>query len=56
MAWAKAQKLALPYVSWISAPLYLVDDGDTLDKIDRPRLSSQAETITEIIKNFMVEK
>lgn len=44
----------IPYVSWISAPLYLLDSEDTLDKIDTDRLVPFTETVTEIVKNFMV--
>lgn len=51
---AREQRRTLPYISWISAPCYLVDEYDTLDKIERERLQSAAQTVTETIKNLMM--
>ena len=42
-----------PVVSWISCPYYLLDSEDTLDKVDKKELGPLAETITELVKNFM---
>jgi len=44
----------LPYASWICAPRYLLDEGDSLDKVDRERLVPLAQTVTEMVRNFMV--
>jgi len=43
-----------PVVSWISCPYYLLDSEDTLDKVDKKELKPLAETVTEIVKNFMI--
>ncbi len=43
-----------PVLSWISCPYYLLDSEDTLDKVDKNELKPLAETVTEIVKNFMV--
>ncbi|QSJ15504.1 M28 family peptidase [Nostoc sp. UHCC 0702] len=48
------RKGGVRYISWISAPCYLVDEEDTLDKIDQSRLQSLALTVNEMIKNLMV--
>lgn len=44
----------VPVVSWIGCPYYLLDEHDTLDKVDRDALGPIAETATEIVKTFMV--
>jgi hypothetical protein len=44
----------VPFISWISDPYYLLDDDDTLDKIDQNNLVPVAESVTEIVKNLMV--
>ncbi len=46
----------VPVVSWIGCPYYLLDQHDTLNKIDKNELVSVAETVTELVKNFMVLK
>ncbi len=43
----------VPVISWIGCPYYLLDDHDTLDKIEKGELKSIAETATEIVKVFM---
>ncbi|MFA5788116.1 MAG: hypothetical protein WDA71_14230, partial [Actinomycetota bacterium] len=43
----------VPYISWISGPPYLLNDGDTLDKIDRANLVPVAETVAEIVRNCL---
>ncbi len=43
----------LPVVSWIGCPYYLLDEHDTLDKVDRTALVPIAETATELVKSFM---
>jgi hypothetical protein len=43
----------VPYVSWISAPLYLVDAADTPEKIEQGQLADLAATITEVVKQLM---
>jgi hypothetical protein len=48
------RKGGLPFVSWTSAPLYLLDAADTLEKVDRGQLVPIAETVTEIVKAFQV--
>jgi hypothetical protein len=44
----------VPVVSWIGCPYYLLDEHDTLDKIDRAALGPIAETATALVKTFMV--
>jgi len=43
----------VPVVSWIGCPYYLLDQGDTLDKIEKSALKSVCETVTEIVKTHM---
>jgi hypothetical protein len=43
----------VPVVSWIGCPYYLLDDQDTLDKVDRKELHPIAETVTELIRSRM---
>jgi hypothetical protein len=43
----------VPVISWIGCPYYLLDSGDTLDKIEVAELKSIAATAAEIIKAFM---
>ena len=43
----------VPVVSWIGCPYYLLDQGDTLDKIDQAELRSICETVMEIVKTHM---
>jgi hypothetical protein len=38
----------------ILGPYNLLDDGDTLDKVDMENLPVVMKTVSEIIKNFMV--
>lgn len=44
----------VPVISWIGCPYYLLDSGDTLDKIDQTQLQPIAETVAELVKVFMV--
>lgn len=43
----------VPVVSWIGCPYYLLDQHDTLDKIDKAELKPICETVTELVKTFM---
>jgi hypothetical protein len=43
----------VPIISWIGCPYYLLDSGDTLDKIDKSELQPIAETTAELVKVFM---
>jgi hypothetical protein len=43
----------LPFVTWISAPLYLIDAHDSLDKIERESLSATAATVAEVVHRLM---
>jgi hypothetical protein len=43
----------LPVISWIGCPYYLLDSGDTLDKIEKSELKPIAETVTEMVKVYM---
>ncbi len=43
----------IPVISWISNPYYLLDEQDTLDKVKKDELGPLAQTMTEIVKNFM---
>ncbi len=43
----------VPVISWIGCPYYLLDDQDTLDKVQRDELVPIAETVAEIIKSRM---
>jgi hypothetical protein len=43
----------VPVVSWIGCPYYLLDDKDTLDKVQKDELGPIAETVTELIKSRM---
>ena len=45
---------SIPFISWISSVYYLLDEKDTLDKIDKENLKPVAETVTEIVKNLMI--
>jgi len=40
----------VPVISWIGCPYYLLDEHDTLDKVDRRWLRPIAETVAEMIK------
>ena len=44
----------VPVVSWIGCPYYLLDQHDTLDKVDKRELKPICETVTELVKTFMV--
>lgn len=44
----------VPVVSWIGCPYYLLDEHDTLDKVERTVLRPIAETASELVKTFMV--
>lgn len=43
----------VPVISWIGCPYYLLDEHDTLDKIEKSELEPIAETVTEMIGLFM---
>jgi len=43
----------MPVVSWIGCPYYLLDEHDTLDKIDQNQLRPICETATELVKSYM---
>ena len=43
----------MPVVSWIGCPYYLLDEGDTLDKVEKTALKPICETVTEIVKTHM---
>ena len=43
----------MPVISWIGCPCYLLDQGDTLDKIERSALKPICETVTQIVKTHM---
>jgi len=40
-------------ISWIGCPYYLLDDQDTLDKIEISELNPIARTVAELIKTHM---
>ncbi len=44
----------VPVVSWIGCPYYLLDQHDTLDKVEKRELKPICETVTELVKTFMV--
>ena len=44
----------VPTISWIGCPYYLLDEYDTLDKIAKSELKPICETVTELIKPYMV--
>nr|MDO8111291.1 M28 family peptidase [Candidatus Sigynarchaeota archaeon] len=46
----------VPVISWIGCPYYLLDQYDTLDKVDTTALVPIAETIAEMIKIQMAMK
>lgn len=43
----------IPYASWIAAPLYLIDDGDTIERIDPDRLAAAARTVARLLDAAM---
>jgi hypothetical protein len=45
---------SIPIRAWTpeSAPLYLVDAGDTLDKIEPDKLSALAASVTEVVRHL----
>jgi len=43
----------MPVISWIGCPYYLLDEGDTLDKIEKSALKPICETVIEIVKTHM---
>ena len=43
----------VPVISWIGCPYYLLDDHDTLDKIEKNELKPVAETVGELIGIYM---
>jgi hypothetical protein len=43
----------MPVISWIGCPYYLLDQGDTLDKIERSALKPICEMVTQIVKTHM---
>jgi hypothetical protein len=44
----------VPVISWIGCPYYLLDQHDTLDKIERSALIPIAETVAEMVKIQMM--
>ena len=40
----------VPVVSWIGCPYYLLDEHDTLDRIDFAELLPIARTVTELVR------
>lgn len=46
----------VPVISWIGCPYYLLDEHDTLDKVEKSELAPIAETVTELVKTFMAVK
>ena len=46
----------VPVISWIGCPYYLLDENDTLDKIDRKELLPICRTVTELIRIHMALK
>nr|MDO8086595.1 M28 family peptidase [Candidatus Sigynarchaeum springense] len=44
----------IPVISWIGCPYYLLDEHDTLDKVDKDVMKSICETVSEFIKPYMV--
>lgn len=47
-------KAGVPVVSWIGCPYYLLDEHDTLDMVDQELLAPLCETVTELVKTYMV--
>lgn len=43
----------IPFASWISAPLYLLDPRDDMSKLDPSRLHPTAETVAALINQFI---
>jgi hypothetical protein len=43
----------VPVISWIGCPYYLLDEHDTLDKVEQSELGPVAETVTELVKTYM---
>lgn len=43
----------VPYLSWISAPLYLVDAADTPAMVGREHLAATVRTVTELVRRLM---
>jgi hypothetical protein len=43
----------VPVISWIGCPYYLLDEHDTLDKVEKSALQPICETVTELVKNHM---
>ncbi len=43
----------VPVISWIGCPYYLLDEHDTLDKVEVSQLKPVAETTAELVKTFM---
>jgi len=46
----------VPLISWIGCPYYLLDEHDTLDKIDKKEIGRICETVTEMIKPYMARR
>jgi len=44
----------VPVISWIGCPYYLLDEHDTLEMVDREALGPVCETVTEMVKTYMV--
>lgn len=44
---------SVPVISWIGCPYYLLDESDTLDKIDKSELDNICKTVTEIVATYM---
>jgi hypothetical protein len=43
----------VPVISWIGCPYYLLDEHDTLDKIEQKELKPIAETVSELVAIHM---
>ena len=40
----------VPVISWIGCPYYLLDEHDTLDRLDFAELQPIARTVTELVR------
>lgn len=45
----------VPVISWIGCPYYLLDEHDTLDKIETRELGPIAETVAELVRGAMAD-
>ena len=46
--------LGIPTASFISGPIYMYDEADTIDMIDEPQLQPVASAFVDIIDRFDV--